>query len=58
LNGAAFDSAVVRRSGRFWLLVPDAAARAAGARIGDTTSVVLAPAAPTPQPQPPGHGRA
>ena len=41
LNGKAFDSAVVSRSKRFWLLVPAPIAQAAGIAVGDSVQVSL-----------------
>ena len=45
INGCRFDSHVVARSGRFWLLLPAQVERDAGFGAGDTVSVVLSPAA-------------
>jgi hypothetical protein len=42
-GGVAFASAIVARSKRFWLLVPDAVMREAGAVTGDTVLVTVAP---------------
>jgi predicted DNA-binding protein (MmcQ/YjbR family) len=43
LGKVSFDSHVVARSGRHWLLVDDATAKRAGARAGDEVAVLLAP---------------
>jgi hypothetical protein len=43
VDGVSFDSAVVARSGRHWLLVDDAAARRIAAERGAEVAVVLAP---------------
>jgi len=41
LNGVAFDSAIVARSGRFWLLVPASVAGGIGIAVGDPVRVRL-----------------
>lgn len=43
LNGAKFDSAIVARSRRFWLLVDDEVLTAAKARVGEIVNVTVAP---------------
>jgi uncharacterized protein DUF1905 len=43
LNGVRFESCVVARSGRFWVLVDEKTREAAGAAIGDTARVTLVP---------------
>jgi Domain of unknown function (DUF1905) len=43
LNGAKFDSAIVARSRRFWLLVDDAVLTAAKAEVGEIVDVTVAP---------------
>ncbi|MDQ2869739.1 MAG: DUF1905 domain-containing protein [Acidobacteriota bacterium] len=44
VNGVAFESAVVPRSRRFWLLIDEETRRKARAGIGDTVTVHLQPA--------------
>ena len=41
INGTAFDSFVVARSKKFWLLLPVDAQESAGVRCGDEVSVTL-----------------
>lgn len=43
LNGAAFESAVVSRSKRFWLLVPSAVEQSTGAAVGDLATITVVP---------------
>ena len=43
LNGAKFDSAIVARSRRFWLLVDDDVLTAAKAEVGEIVNVTVAP---------------
>ncbi|MFO0969099.1 MAG: DUF1905 domain-containing protein [Gemmataceae bacterium] len=45
LAGAPFQSAIVPRSKRFWLLLEDAHLKAAGVAVGASVTVVLEPAA-------------
>ena len=42
-SGVAFQSVVVPRSKRFWVLVEDKHLVAAGASVGDTVTVLLEP---------------
>jgi hypothetical protein len=42
VGGVAFASAIVPRSKRFWLLVPDDVMAKAGATTGDTVPVTIA----------------
>lgn len=42
VGGVAFASAIVARSKRFWLLVPDDVMAKCGAATGDTVSVAVA----------------
>jgi hypothetical protein len=44
LNGIAFESAIVSRSRRFWLLVPETVEQAAKVTAGDPASFTIAPA--------------
>ena len=44
LAGRAFDSAIVPRSRRFWLLVPAEVSELAGLAVGDSGSSSVAPA--------------
>ena len=46
--GQAFDSAIVARASRHWLLVDDAVRDTAGWSIGDAIAFTVAPARPTP----------
>lgn len=39
VNGVAFESAIVPRSRRFWLLIADDVRRRAGAGIGETVTI-------------------
>lgn len=50
VGGVSFEGAVVPRSRRFWLLVDEATARAAGVAVGDEVevSIALTGAAPVP----------
>jgi len=43
INGTPFDSFVVTRSKKFWLLLPTQAEANAGIGIGDETAVTLQP---------------
>jgi hypothetical protein len=43
LEGVHFTSAIVPRSGRFWLLVDEPLRRAAGVRVGATVRVTIDP---------------
>ena len=43
LNGTKFDSAIVARSRRFWLLVDDDVLAAAKAQVGEIVNVTVAP---------------
>jgi hypothetical protein len=43
LDGLAFDSAIVSRSRRFWLLVPEDASAAAGISAGERCTFVVSP---------------
>ena len=43
-NGIAFESVIVSRSGKFWLLVPAEITAAANVALGDAASVGVAPA--------------
>src|SRR5262245_39040488 len=52
LNGVAFESVVVPRSRRFYLLVPDELQSATGASIGDVLRVTIAPIDPESNPSP------
>ena len=44
LDGTGFDSAIVSRSRRFWLLVPTEVSDAAGVAVGEQGSFTVAPA--------------
>ncbi|MEP7132207.1 MAG: DUF1905 domain-containing protein [Acidobacteriota bacterium] len=44
LNGFAFESAIVPRSRRFWLIVDAAMRKGAGVEIGKTVAVQVEPA--------------
>jgi hypothetical protein len=44
LNGIAFESAIVPRLRRFWLLVPEAVEQRAKVTAGDLASFTIAPA--------------
>ena len=44
LDGIKFDSAIVARSRRFWLLVDESVIVAAKTRIGEIVDVTVAPA--------------
>jgi hypothetical protein len=44
LNGIAFDSAIVSRSRRFWLLVPETIEQAAKVAAGDPAAFTIEPA--------------
>jgi len=41
LNGETFDSAIVVRSKRFWLLVPASVVRLAGVAVNDSVQISL-----------------
>jgi len=57
LEGVDFTSAIVPRSGRFWLLVDEPLRRAAGVRVGDTVRVTIDPLEDDPaQEEPPPAG--
>ena len=43
LHGVKFDSAIVVRSRRFWLLIDDSVIAAAKVQIGDVVNVAVAP---------------
>jgi hypothetical protein len=43
LNGTKFDSAIVSRSRRFWLLLDDRVLVAAAAQLGEVVNVTVAP---------------
>jgi hypothetical protein len=43
LNGTKFDSAIVARSRRFWLLLEDRVLVAAEAQVGEVVTVTVAP---------------
>lgn len=43
LHGEVFATAIVRRSNRFWLLLPEAVERAAGVTAGDLVELGVAP---------------
>ncbi len=43
LDGKKFDSAIVARSRRFWLLVDESVVAAAKVQIGDIVNVTVAP---------------
>lgn len=43
LNGTAFESAIVARSKRFWLLVPAAIEESTGTTKGDVAAFTVAP---------------
>lgn len=43
LNGVVFDSAIVARSRKFWLLVPTAISESAHVALGDTGSFTVSP---------------
>jgi hypothetical protein len=45
LNGHAFESAIVARSRKFWLLVPAAVSEQAGIRVGESGLFSVRPAA-------------
>ena len=45
LDGHAFESAIVPRSRKFWLLVPAAVSERAGIRVGGSGSFSVSPAA-------------
>jgi hypothetical protein len=45
LNGFAFESVIVPRSRRFYLLLPNELRDAAGIALGDNVQVALAPVA-------------
>jgi hypothetical protein len=44
LNRTPFEGFAVARSGRFWVLVPDALQKSAGVEAGETVKVSLEPA--------------
>ena len=44
INGTTFDSFVVTRSKKFWLLLPGDVTESAGVRCGDEVLVTLRPA--------------
>jgi hypothetical protein len=46
LNGHGFESAIVARSRKFWLLVPQAVSEQAGIRVGESGSFSVTPATP------------
>jgi hypothetical protein len=46
LTGVAFESAIVARSNRFWLLVPGSVENAAGSSVGDLATITVAPKVP------------
>lgn len=41
LNGVAFESAIVSRSRRFWLLLPASILKAAGLSAGDMATITI-----------------
>ena len=43
LNGTPFESAIVSRTRKFWLLVPSETERTAGASAGDFVVIEIAP---------------
>jgi hypothetical protein len=45
LNGHGFESSIVARSRKFWLLVPVAISQGAGIRAGESGSFSVTPAA-------------
>lgn len=47
VEGQAFDTAIVARSRRFWLLVPTEVSDLAGLAVGDSGSFSVAPAGPS-----------
>jgi hypothetical protein len=57
LNGVDFESQIVPRSGKFFMLVRDELQRAAGAGIGDVVRVVVEPAAAVMKPRAPRRRR-
>jgi hypothetical protein len=46
LNGVAFESAIVARSKRFWLLVPDSVEKAVGSSARELATTTVAPKVP------------
>ena len=43
LNGISFDSCIVPRSRKFWMLVDEGVQRMAGVSVGDTVRVTVEP---------------
>jgi hypothetical protein len=55
LNGSRFDSVIVPRAKRFYLLVAEELREAAGISVGDSVEVVLEPREAATDPRPPAR---